>query len=86
MKMSRRERKIFEAGKRAGFEAGYKKGLYDGNPFNTIFEAVSKLAETLQEAMKNNPEFAEQVRLMKENPEYYDELLKIEEDSDNDEC
>ena len=84
MKMSRRERRIFEAGKRAGFEVGYEKGLYDGNPFNRIIEAVSELAETLQEAMENNPEFAEQVRLMQENPELYNELLEIEEQEDND--
>ena len=31
-KKSRRERKVYEEGRAAGYAEGYKNGLYDGNP------------------------------------------------------
>ena len=79
MKMSRRERKIFEAGKRAGFEvgfgAGYEKGLYDGNPFNAIVEATKTLAVTLNEKLKD-PAFIEYLERQRD---LFDDVLEIEE-------
>lgn len=47
MKMSRHDRKIFNQGKAAGFAEGYAKGLYDGNPFNKIMEAVQEMADNI---------------------------------------
>ena len=79
MKMSRRERRIFEAGKRAGFEVGYEigyeKGLYDGNPFNAIIEAAKTLTVPLNEKLKD-PAFIE---YLKEQGDLYDGVLEIEE-------
>ena len=60
MKMSRSERKAYNQGKRdgqqIGYLEGYAKGLHDGNPFNTIIEAVSNLVESI----KSNPELMKQ--------------------------
>lgn len=51
MKMSRRDRKNFNAGKSAGYAEGYAQGLHDGNPFILMGEMVSKIASNLGEAI-----------------------------------
>ena len=59
MKMSRRERKAFNEGKAAGYTIGYlegyKKGLYDGNPFNALRDAVNNSVKVIREWL-DNPE------------------------------
>lgn len=55
MKPSRRYRKIYNLGKRDGYELGYAQGLHDGNPFNSMIEALSNFAKSLNEAVKRNP-------------------------------
>lgn len=40
MKLTRRERKIFNNGRQVGYLEGYEQGLYDGNPFNTIIDGI----------------------------------------------
>lgn len=47
MKMSKHDRKIFNQGKAAGFAEGYAKGLYDGNPFHVLCEALQEVADNL---------------------------------------
>lgn len=47
MKMSRRERKIFNAGKEAGYKNGYTKGLHDGNPFVIIKETFEDIVNQI---------------------------------------
>ena len=48
-KMSKRERKIYNLGKQAGYYEGYSKGLYDGNPFNAIMESIHKLCTMFED-------------------------------------
>lgn len=64
MKKSKHDRKMFNQGKQAGYHEGYyegyKKGLYDGNPFNAMIDALSNLANSLSEAIKENPELLEE--------------------------
>lgn len=55
MKMSRRERKIYNAGKEAGYIDGYTKGLHDGNPFVIIKETF----EDIVKQITSNPELLE---------------------------
>ena len=78
MKMSRRERRIFNLGKKAGYSEGYAKGYYDGNPFNCLFDAVKTLTVSLNEKLKD-PAFIE---WLKEQPDLYDGVLEIEEEGD----
>lgn len=40
MTMSRSKRKAYNRGRQAGYLEGYEKGLYDGNPFNTIIDVI----------------------------------------------
>lgn len=47
MKMSKAERKVFNLGKQVGYSEGYVKGLYDGNPFNHMMDAIRSMAENL---------------------------------------
>lgn len=60
MKMTKRERKIYNDGRRGGyvegFAEGYTKGLHDGNPFIKIAEAVSDAMENITEFARS-PEF-----------------------------
>lgn len=56
MKMSKAKRKAYNQGKRDGFDIGYTKGLYDGNPFNTIIAGLTSIVESLNESIKDNPE------------------------------
>ena len=72
MKLTRRERKIYNHGRQIGYLAGYEQGLHDGNPFNTIVDAIKditgrvidimtdqELAKAIEEAnqINNNIEF-----------------------------
>ena len=68
MKMSRAERKAYNKGKCDGYMDGYVKGLYDGNPFNKIVEALSSMVDTI----KANPELMAEV--MKQRNKTADEL------------
>ena len=52
-KLSRNERKIFNEGKRAGYNEGYIQGLHDGNPFNIIAEKVNKVAADIRKTINN---------------------------------
>ena len=47
MKMSRAERKSFNLGKQVGYSEGYAKGLYDGNPFNHMIDAMRAMSESV---------------------------------------
>lgn len=53
--MSRAERKAFND----GYIAGYKKGLYDGNPFNKLVESFGNLAKKL--SIVTNEKYSENV-------------------------
>lgn len=79
MKMSRRERRIFNLGKKAGYSEGYAKGYYDGNPFNSLFDAVKTLTVSIDEMLKD-PAFIEALKELKEQPDLYDGVLEIEEE------
>ena len=77
MKMSRTERKAYKQGKRDGYMDGYVKGLYDGNPFNKIIEAISSMVDTITA----NPELMAVV--MKQNnktPAELDAELEAEDE------
>lgn len=52
-KLSRRERKIFNEGKRAGYNEGYIQGLHDGNPFNIFAEKLNKVAANIRKKVNN---------------------------------
>ena len=48
-KLSRHERKIYNAGRAAGYIEGYKDGIHDGNPFTRAIEAINKFIDNLPE-------------------------------------
>lgn len=76
MTMSRSKRKAYNRGRHDGYMEGYAKGLYDGNPFNRIVEAVSSMTKTIAD----NPELMAEVLKMKgKTPEELDEELDAEE-------
>lgn len=60
MKRSRRERRAYNEGKSAGclegYLEGYLQGLHDGNPYITLMEAVSSIAQSVIESTKNDLE------------------------------
>ena len=76
-KRSRRDRKNFNAGQRLGYAEGYAKGLYDGNPFNKMIEALSSLATNLSECMKD-PEVRQALLEMNERAKEEQDELYIE--------
>lgn len=80
MKMSRAERKAYKQGRRDGYLDGYTKGLYDGNPFNKIVEAISDMVNTITA----DPELmAEVLKQQGKNPAELDaEYLTDEEIQD----
>lgn len=63
-KFTRRERKIYKAGKTAGYMDGYAKGLHDGNPFNNLVDSLAAIGRTLGEAMKD-PEIIQAIKEQK---------------------
>lgn len=79
MKMNRRERKIYNLGKRDGYLDGYKDGLYDGNPFNALIDGM------IEEAREDNElGFNASVSCEVTDPESRENLKKIfEEAGDN---
>lgn len=64
MKLTRRERKIYNNGRQIGYLEGhlegYKQGLYDGNPFNTIVDAIRDFTGKIFDLM-TEPEFAKAI-------------------------
>ena len=61
MKMTKRERAAYKLGKREGYNEGYIKGLYDGNPFNKLAEACSNMLKVINERLKD-PEFVKMAK------------------------
>ena len=53
MKMNRRERKIYNLGKRDGYLDGYKDGLYDGNPFNALIDGMIKTINNIGKTLSD---------------------------------
>ena len=47
MRMTRRERKIYNAGKADGYAAGYSQGMHDGNPFVLIAETLGRAIDAI---------------------------------------
>lgn len=80
MRMTRRERKAFNLGKQVGYSEGYARGFHDGNPFNAIIEAISNMADTIADAMKKDPQLAEEIKWAQEHPEFMN--LEIVENED----
>ena len=56
MKMSKRERKAYNQGKRAGYNEGYVQGLHDGNPFTALAEAAAEVGRRMVEIC-SDPDF-----------------------------
>lgn len=73
MKMSRRDRKNFNSGKRAGYAEGYAQGLHDGNPFILIGETMSKMANNLRETI-NDPKLLQALSEAKRTVEQNNDL------------
>ena len=48
-KLTKSERKIYNEGKRAGYNEGYNQGLHDGNPFNKMFDYINNVLKTINE-------------------------------------
>ena len=74
MKMSRRERRIFNEGKAAGYKDGYTKGLHDGNPFILMAEAF----EGIVNQITSNPDITRilsEAALNAKDDEIDDELI-----------
>lgn len=53
MKKTRRDRKMYNEGKRDGYLEGYKQGLHDGNPFIAIAESISKIMANVSDKLKD---------------------------------
>lgn len=60
MKLTRRERKIYNNGRQIGYLEGYEKGLYDGNPFNTIIDVIKDFTGKIFDLMAD-PELAKAI-------------------------
>lgn len=60
MKLTRRERKIYNNGRQEGYLEGYEKGLYDGNPFNTIIDVIKDFTGRVIDLM-NDQELAKAI-------------------------
>ena len=65
MKMSKAERKAYNAGKQAGYAEGYLKGFHDGNPFNAVAEAIANAMRKIGD-MASSPEFLEALKAANE--------------------
>lgn len=72
-KMSRRDRKMFNMGKRMGHLEGYAQGLHDGNPFIIIGETVATMANNISKMVIENPEIFKQLKEAEEGEEYEDD-------------
>ena len=61
-KLSRRERKVYEEGRAAGYAESYKNGLYDENPFNALIDGLMEYLNVVADAVKDNPELLKQIQ------------------------
>jgi len=68
MKMSRRERKAYNAGYNDGHIEGYNQGLEDGNPFMTVAKAITKLTQSIAETVTSG-EFKKALEAMQQDDE-----------------
>lgn len=73
MKKSRRDRKMYNEGKRDGYLEGYKQGLHDGNPFNALIETCMKVAKAL-----SDPDIRQALMNAKESSEINEEGQECE--------
>lgn len=60
MKLTRRERKIYNNGRQIGYLEGYEQGLHDGNPFNTLVDAFKNIIWNIFDLM-TEPDFAKAI-------------------------
>lgn len=58
MKMSKKERRAYNLGRKNGYIEGYKDGLHDGNPFISLAEDINKAIGVISERL-TDPEFIE---------------------------
>lgn len=72
MKMNRRERKIYNLGKRDGYLDGYKDGLYDGNPFNALIDGMIKTINNIGKTL-SDPAVLKAIEAAKELKEASDD-------------
>ena len=56
MKMSSRERKAYNEGRRLGYAEGYAKGITEANPFTGFINAIHRLADSAKVLRKNYKE------------------------------
>lgn len=79
MKMSRRERKIYNLGRAAGraegYTDGYKDGLHDGNPFISLAEGINKTIGAISEKL-SDPEFVEYCKQQLDAENESEEFMK----------
>lgn len=66
MKMTKRERKIYNQGKAAGFIDGYAKGLHDGKPFTVLAEALGNTLATVRDIVNEKMQDPEFVKMVEE--------------------
>ena len=85
-KTTRRERKALTASKQEGYSLGYAegyaKGLYDGNPFNKMVEALSSLVNNFSEAVKKNPELLAELNKPSTDEDDEDEIDAVQDSID----
>lgn len=68
MRMTRRERKIYKAGKADGYAAGYSQGMHDGNPFILIAESLGRALD----AITTDPDIIKALKEAQESDEMTD--------------
>lgn len=70
MRMSRRERKIYKAGKADGYAAGYSQGMHDGNPFVLLTESLGRAID----AFTTDPDVVKALKEAQESGELTDSV------------
>lgn len=60
-----------------GYNAGYREGLKDGNPFTGLAEAITKVVDSMSEAMKD-PEFLAMITASRDDDKTDSGLLEDE--------
>jgi hypothetical protein len=87
---TRRERRIRRGGYDEGYNAGYKQGLHDGNPFIAIAEAATKVTNSLVKTFAD-PAFQEACRKYVEeqkkdsHQDYWDHVGEVKEEEQDEE-